>query len=208
MKLYYAPGTCALAPHIVLEWIGAPYEAERVDPSSDAYRQINPLGMVPALQDSGPRVMTQADAILKYIAAKYPEAMLGAAEGLQAGFDMDEALAFLTGDMHPAFWPFFAPQRYTTRDDAESLTAVREDAYPRIHRVMLHLDAMLTATPHVVGGRRSIADPYAFAMVRWTENLPKTWKEYPAIRPFMERMYDDACVAKVMGIQGLKRPGF
>ncbi len=192
----------------MLEWIGAPYEAEGVDPSSGAYRQINPLGMVPALQDSGPRVMTQADAILKYIAAKHPKAGLGAGDGPEAEFDMDEALAFLTGDLHPAFWPFFAPQRYTTKDDAESLTAVREAAYPRIDRAMLHLDTMLTGAPHVVGGRRSIADPYAFAMVRWTENLPKTWKEYPAIRPFMERMNDDACVARVMDVQGLKRrPG-
>ena len=58
----------------------------------DAYRRINPLGMVPALQDGGPRVMTQADAILKYIAARHPEAMLGAGEGLAAEFEMDEAL--------------------------------------------------------------------------------------------------------------------
>lgn len=207
MKLYYAPGTCALAPHIVLEWIGVSYEAERVDPSSDVYRRINPLGMVPALQDDGPKVMTQADAILKYIAAKHPEAGLGATEGLEAEFDMDEALAFLTGDMHPAFWPFFAPQRYTTEDDADSLTAVREAAFARIDRAMMHLDTMLTGSQHVVGGRRSIADPYAFAMTRWTENLPKTWTNYPAIKSFMEGMYADACVAKVMAVQGLKRPG-
>lgn len=204
MRLYYAPGTCALAPHIVLEWIGVAYEAERVDPSSDAYRRINPLSMVPALQDGGPKVMTQADAILKYIAAKYTEAGLGAGEGLDAEFEMDEMLAFLTGDMHPAFWPFFAPQRYTTKGDAESLTAVREAAYPRIDCAMLHLDTMLTGSHHVVGGRRSIADPYAFAMGRWTENLPKTWRHYPAIRPFMDRMYEDVCVAKVMAVQGLK----
>lgn len=28
--LYYAAGACSLAPHIVLEWIGAPYEAVKV----------------------------------------------------------------------------------------------------------------------------------------------------------------------------------
>ncbi|MBV9388127.1 MAG: hypothetical protein JOZ78_17030 [Chroococcidiopsidaceae cyanobacterium CP_BM_ER_R8_30] len=33
IKLFYAPGTCALAPHIVLEWIGEPYELQRVKPS-------------------------------------------------------------------------------------------------------------------------------------------------------------------------------
>jgi glutathione S-transferase len=86
MKLYYAPGTCALAPHIVLEWIGTPYEVALADLGSDDYRKINPLGMVPALQDGGSRIMTQADAILKYISARHPEAGLGAGEEVMAEF--------------------------------------------------------------------------------------------------------------------------
>lgn len=65
MKLYCAPGTCALAPHIVLEWIGAPYEVALADLRSDDYRKINPLGMVHALQNGGSRIMAQADAIPK-----------------------------------------------------------------------------------------------------------------------------------------------
>ena len=72
MKLYYAPGTCALACWISLEWAGADYEVERVDPASDAYRRINPLGMVPALDVGASRPMTQADAILQYVAERYP----------------------------------------------------------------------------------------------------------------------------------------
>ena len=203
MKLYYAPGTCALAPHIVLEWVGKPFEAEAADPSSEAYRAINPLGMVPALQDGTQKIMTQADAILKYIDAKHPDAGLGAADDLASQFDMDEALAFLTGDVHPAFWPFFAPQRYTTKNDESSLNAVREAAYERVDRAMLHLDMILKDTGFVVGGKRSIADPYAFAMTRWTENLPKTWKDYASVSTFMTGMYDDPGVKKIMGVQGL-----
>ncbi len=206
MKLYYAPGTCALTPHIVLEWIGAPYEVALADLRSDDYRKINPLGMVPALQDGGSRIMTQADAILKYISASHPEVGLGAGDGVMAEFKMDEALAFLTGDVQPAFSPFFAPQRYTTKKDEHSLSAVREAAFQRVDRAMLHLERLLADGPYVVGQKNSIADPYAFGMTRWTENLPKTWKDYPAIKVFMERMYADTGVAKVMAVQGLQGP--
>ena len=31
MKLYSAPGTCATAMHIALEWIGNPFEVEHLD---------------------------------------------------------------------------------------------------------------------------------------------------------------------------------
>ena len=203
MKLYYAPGTCALAPHIVLEWIGADYQAVLADLGSDEYRKINPLGMVPALSDGTSRIMTQADAILKYLAAKFPDARLGSEPGLMAEFDLDEALAFLTGDVHPAFWPFFAPQRYTTNGDEASIEAAREASFARIDRAMLHLDSMLQEHSHVCGNRLTIADAYAFAMVRWTENLQKTWKDYPSLSLFMARMYNDKGVVAAMTAQGL-----
>jgi glutathione S-transferase len=43
LKLYYAPGTCALASHIALAEAGAPYTAEKVDfkPTSRTVRNIS-----------------------------------------------------------------------------------------------------------------------------------------------------------------------
>jgi glutathione S-transferase len=203
MKLYYAPGTCALAVHIVLEWVGAEYEIEKVDPKSEAYKAINPLGMVPALVDSRPRIMTQADAILKYISDHHPKAGLGADGTLVTAFDLDEMLAFFTGDVHPAFWPFFAPVRFTTLTDEASLTAVKEAAFARVDRVMTYLDGLLATRPYVAGGKRTIADPYAFAMLRWTERLPKTWEAYPNVKPFMDVMYADTGVQAAMAAEGM-----
>ena len=80
MKLYYAPGTCALACWIALEWAGADYEAVRADYKSEEYQRINPLGAVPALDIGGKRAMTQAPAILQYIADTHPESRLGSNE--------------------------------------------------------------------------------------------------------------------------------
>jgi glutathione S-transferase len=202
MLLYFAPGTCALAPHIALEWSKASYTIEKVDLHSEEYRQINPLGMVPALRIDSGRLLTQADAILKYISTSFPEADLGAGHGDLSTFNLDEALAFLTGDVHPAFWPYFAPGRFTTSTDQESLDAVKESAYPRIERVMNHLEQMLDKG-HVVNQKRTIADPYAFAMCRWTANLPKSWRDYPSIAGFMNNMLEEAGVQAALKAQGL-----
>ncbi len=57
MKLYYLPGACSLADHIVLEWIGLPYEAlqlERAELRSEAHLKRHPVGQVPVLvEDDG-----------------------------------------------------------------------------------------------------------------------------------------------------------
>lgn len=201
MKLYYAPGTCALACWIALEWANGDYEAVRADYASEEYKRVNPLGAVPALDIGGKRAFTQAAAILQYIAGRYPQAGLGASEGLENALEMNETLSFLASDLHPAFWPFFFPQRYTTATDEASLTAAKEASYARVDRAMQHLDKLIGDTGHVYQGRRSIADAYAFVMVRWTDMLPKTWREYPNIAAFMKRMEQDEAVQRVLAQQ-------
>lgn len=73
MKLYYAPGTCAVACWIALEWAGADYEVEKVQLGTDEYRKINPLGAVPALDIGEGIVRGELAAILRYVLHKYPE---------------------------------------------------------------------------------------------------------------------------------------
>jgi glutathione S-transferase len=198
VKLYFAPGTCALACWIALEWAGADYEVEKVDPGSDAYRKVNPLGMVPALDIGGERAMTQADAILHYIADCHPERDLGADSDVQAHFEFNEVMSFLTGDFHPAFWPFFRPQRFTTSEDEASIEAVRAATRPRVDRVLTYLDGQIGGTGHVYRAKRTVADAYAFVMTRWTQRFPKTWREYRNVAEFMRAMEADAAVMQVL----------
>src|ERR1700748_923825 len=88
-KLYYAPGTCALASHIALEEAGADYKADRLDfktnqQQSPEYLGINPKGRVPSLvTDRG--VITETPAILAYVAQTFPKAKLA---------PLDDAFAF------------------------------------------------------------------------------------------------------------------
>jgi len=198
MKLYYAPGTCALACWIALEWAGVEHSVEKVDPRSEAYRRINPLGLVPALDIGAGRAFTQADAILQYIARLNPAAQLGAEP--EKVFEFDETMSFLTGDFHPAFWPYFVPDRFTTEAAPESLKAVREASYARIARVLKHLDVLVGDGQHVYGQRRSVADAYAFVMTRWSSDLPgeASWTHYKGVSRLMNTLSDDAAVQKVL----------
>lgn len=198
MKLYYAPGTCAVACWIALEWAGADFEVERADYASEAFQRVNPLAMVPALDMGGPRAMTQSDAILTYIAESHPHARLGPDDEPQGRFEFGETMAFLTGDFHPAFWPFFTPQRFTADHSPQALDHVRAASHGRIDRVMQHLDRLIGPSSRVYRDRRSVADAYAYVMVRWTGKLQKTWKAYPSIARFYTQMEQDPTVQDVL----------
>lgn len=204
IKLYYAPGTCALAPHIVLEWIGEPYEQEKVNPQDPDYLKLNPLGQVPAITDKVGNMMNEADAILKYLVHKYPDAKLGDDGSTQDAYELDRWLAFLTGDVHPAFFPFFAPQRYTADESEAAQQAVKEASFQLIDRVYKYLDNHLDGKSHLVGGRRTIADPYAFAMVRWGTKLPKPLSDYPNLNNFYQQLRQDEGVQRAAQKQGIE----
>lgn len=203
LKLFYAPGTCALAPHIVLEWIGEPYEIQKVKPSDPDYLKLNPLGQVPALIDGESGVMNQADAILKYLARKYPQAQLGDDGTLQDAYELARWLAFLTGDMHPAFFPFFVPDRFSTDNSDRAKQSTKEASYKLIDRVYKHLDRHLDGKDYVVGNRRTIADAYAFAMIRWGNSLPNGLTNYPNLDRFYHHLREDEGVRRAMEQQQL-----
>jgi glutathione S-transferase len=206
MKLYFAPGTCALAPHIALNWVGADYEAVQVELNSDAYKKINPTGAVPALDSGSGPIKTQAGAILNYIAGTHPDAGLGADADVESKFRLEEQMAFLTGDFHPAFWPFFGPQRYTTSSDKADLEKAKNASHALVDRVMTKLDRQLSGNDgHVALGRRTIADPYAFAMSRWADYLPKKINAYPNIQAFHERMKKDPGVLAALAAHGISK---
>ena len=146
----------------------------------------------------GQRAMTQADTILHYIADSHPERDLGADAGVHAHFEFNEAMSFLTGDFHPAFWPFFRPERFTTSEDAASIEAVRAATQPRVDRVLTYLDGQIGGTGHVYRAKRTVADAYAFVMTRWSQRFPKTWRDYPNVAGFMQAMETDAAVMQVL----------
>jgi len=204
MKLYYFPGSCALAAHIVLNWLGVDFEAVRIEKGDPEYLKVNPLGVVPAIEANG-RLYTQADAILHWIAASHPDAGLAGNGTPDSEYGLNEWMAFLTGDLHPAFFPFFNQSRYTTDQGQEALEAVKAAAQDRVAHYYRHLDRHLTGREFMVGERRSIADAYVIPMLRWGRLLDKPLSEYRALDQFLARWEDDEGVRLALQAQGLMR---
>jgi len=200
MKLYYYPGACALADHIVLEWTGATYdlvEMSRESVKSPEYLALNPNGNVPLLQH-GDFLLTENVAILVYLAELHPDARL-LGDGTPRGrADVLRWLAFLNSDVHGAFKPIFSPWRFYP--DEAGAPAVVEAARVRVRDFLERLDAQLDGRDWLAG-ERSIADPYLFVMLRWAVGQKIAIDDLDNLVRFMERMYDDADVQVAIGAE-------
>jgi len=197
-KLLYHTGACSLAPHIVLEWIGAPYDEQNVEFGSPELLAANPAGAVPALIEDDGWILTQCGAILHYLADKHPEAGLGGEPGLRGAAELNRWSAFFTGDLHPAFFPLFSPARYTTNPDAAALEQVQDACRNLVRKKLALLDDHLAGREWILG-KRSIVDAYAFPMIRWARKLlPEGIKGWTNIQALHDRIAADPAVQRVL----------
>ncbi len=193
MKLYYTPGACSLADHIVLEWIGASYEVVRMSHASikkPEYLALNEGGTVPLLVD-GNFLLTENAAILGYLADLYPGARL-IGDGTPRGrAEVTRWLGFLNSEVHPAFKPIFTPARFLPDESAAG--AIVDAARIRVRAYLARLDARLEGRDWLTG-ERSIADPYLYVMLRWAIRLEIGLYGFTNLIRFAERLYQDAGV--------------
>ena len=167
MKLFYAPGACSLATHIILNEIGQPFQTEAVDlrtkktAANDDYLAINPRGAVPALQVAEGTVITQGPAILQYLGDTSAIAAFKPAAGTLERARLQEAMGFV-GDLHKAFGGLFKPNL----TDADRAAVVTE-----ITRRMGQLEAMLPENGPYMLGEYTQADAYAYTVIRWSNGL-------------------------------------
>ncbi|MFC4528118.1 glutathione S-transferase N-terminal domain-containing protein [Dyella halodurans] len=203
MKLYYLPGACSLADHIVLEWIGQPYEARRVEREelrSPAYLSISPAGVVPALQENDGWVLTENAAILNYLADKYTESGLGGDGSARGRAEVNRWLAYINSDLHPAFRPVFRPERFIEGEAAQE--ALRSTALTKLRPYYERLDAQLSGRDWLTGAR-SFADPYLFVVLRWALAKGVNLDGLDNLARFQQHMLADAGVKAAMQQEGL-----
>lgn len=201
MKLYYMPGACSLATHIVLEWAGATYETHRLshdELKQAAFLNVNPAGAVPALA-LDERVLTQNTAVLTYLAETHPEAQLiGTTAADRAAVNL--WLGLVNSDMHPAFKPLFGATGYLGDEDA--IEATKAHAKQTIRAQFERIDQQLQGRDWLVG-TRSIADPYLFVMTRWANMMTIDITDLTHVSRFAQHMNADAGVRTALADEGL-----
>jgi glutathione S-transferase len=190
MKLYYFPGACSLATHVVLEWLGAPYETVKLDHAgtkSPEFLKLNPNGAVPLLVD-GDFVLSQNAAILYYLAERYPNAGLFGDGTSRGRAEVLKWLSLLNSDVHPAFKPIFAPTRY--HPDASQSKAIADAARASVRVYLERINGRMKGREWIAD-QRSVADPYLFVMLRWTIKLHIDTKGLDNLASFFARMLAD-----------------
>jgi glutathione S-transferase len=203
MKLYYMPGACPLADHIVLEWIGARYEAVRMSHESiksPDYLAINAGGTVPLLMP-GDFSLTENVAILGYLADLHPDAQL-LGDGTPRGrAEVMRWLGFLNSDVHKAFLPIFSSSRFL--QDQAFAGAIADTARIHVREYLERLDARREGRDWLTG-ERSIADPYLFVILRWAIGTEVGLHGFENLSRFVERMHADTGVrAALVAEEGL-----
>jgi glutathione S-transferase len=202
MKLYYSPGACSLADHIVLEWIGQPYEAIKVgrdDRKSPEFLAINPAGAVPALEHDG-WVLTQNAAILNYLADLHPQSGLGGDGSAKSRAEVNKWLAFANSDVHPAFHPIFGSTTYL--EDAAIIDRTKDAAREKVRTLFQRADAHLHGRDWLADAR-SIADPYLYVTYRWARATGVDLSGLDNLAAFASRIEADPAVRKVLQDEGL-----
>lgn len=213
MKLYYMPGACSLASHIVLEWIGAPYDAVRTsrpEMKSEEYGRINPERLVPALVLDDGSVITQCVAVLNYLADSFPQAGLGGDGSPKSRAEINRWLATINADIHPtagelfrihpAFRAIFPDHDYFR--DAAVMADLTRTWQQRLGALLRLLDTQL-AGQEWLAGARSIADPYLFVIAGWTRMLDFDISSYANIRRHTRQLAADPAVQRVLAAEGL-----
>jgi glutathione S-transferase len=202
MKLYYSPGACSLSDHIVLEWIGQPYEGVRLSREqrqTPEYLQINPAGAVPAFEQDG-WVLTQNAAILNYLADSFPEAHLAGDGTPRSRAEVNKWLAMANADIHPAFHPLFGAPAYL--QDPGLIELSKDAARTKLRTLFQRVDAQLAGREWIAGSR-SIADPYLFVVTRWAKAMNVDLTGLINLERFFNAMLGDAGVQRALQQEGL-----
>ncbi len=202
MKLYYKPGACSMASHIVLNELDISFSLERTDTAQGVtetgrnYAEINANGYVPALELEPGLVLTENPAILEYLADLVPAKGLAPHEGTFERTRLRELLAFLSSELHKAFSPFFA--------DTELTTDERHVAEAKIAKRIAPIEAQLSDHgPYLLGSQFSVADAYAFVILNWSQFIGFSLNAWPATHGFLEGLRSRPSVVKALVTEGL-----
>jgi glutathione S-transferase len=199
MKLYYMPGACSLAAHIVAKESDISPELVRVDgktrktESGEDYLAINPNGYVPALVLDDGGILTEVQVILQFLADQKPDTGLIPAGGM-ARYRVQQWLSFVSSELHKSFGIFFKPW---ATDEAKA--GFREI----IARRLGHADASLAGRPFLTGDRFTVADAYLWTVLRWSGLAGVDLDPYGNLRAFSARVAERPAVAATLREEGL-----
>ena len=208
LRLYIHPGTSGLAPHMVLLAAGAPFEVRTIDlfageGRTPAFRQLNPFGTVPVLED-GEAVIPETGAILLHVAERFPDAGLLP----QGGADRAQALRWLfhAAALHADFMTWRRASM-ALREDRHAMEATQAWMAARLAEAFRTVERVLDG-PFLVGATAGPADFYLFMVAGWWRRRFDFAAETPRFAAYLQNMTGSPHVRGAYEAQGSDLPRF
>ena len=200
IKLYYSPGSCALASHIALEEAGAEYETVRIDFRTEEQKKpeflhINPKGRVPALiTEKG--TLTETPAILIFISQSFPNSGLAPLDDPWALGQAQSFNNYLCGTVHVAHAHGGRGPRWA--DEESSFDDVRHKVPQTMSECFSLIEKDYLKGPWILGDKYSICDMYLYTIARWLERDQVDINDFPKVRKNFEAIENRPAVARVL----------
>jgi len=202
LGLYYGPGACSMASHIVLEESGEKYEPLRMDLSkgeqrSAEYLKKNPLGRVPLLRLDNGEHLAENTAILPFLGKRFklwPADPMAEAKALSL-------IGFFATSVHPAHAHVGRPERYTA--DQSAFPGIKDMGLKTFHGYLKQIDGML-AGREWFGDTYSVLDPYGFVFYVWGVRRELPMGELKNYTAFKDRMLKRPATQRVVEDEKVK----
>jgi glutathione S-transferase len=200
MKLYFTPGACSMAPHIVLREATYDFDLESVDlakkrtETGEDFVTINPKGYVPALKLDTGEILTEASVIVQYLADQKPASNLAPEIGTLERYRLMEWLNFISSEIHKQFAPLFKPTL-----SEESKNYQLELLGKRFDFLTNHFNE----NKYLMGNQFSVADAYLFTVLNWCHKFKIDLGKWPKLQAYVKQIADRPAVKETLKAEGL-----
>ncbi|MFT3723759.1 MAG: glutathione transferase GstA [Hyphomonadaceae bacterium] len=203
MKLYYMPGACSLAAHILLREASLPVELEKVGRDKktehgENFLEVTPKGYVPALRMEDGEVLTENIVVHNYIADLRPAAKLAPAHGTKARLRQDELAVYISTEIHKTYGPMFNPAI------SEDMRQVQRDKLAQRYTLIEQL--LSDGRTYLTGDNFATVDSYLFTVTRWAAPLQVDLSKFPKVLAWHKRVGERPAVKAALEAEGLVKP--
>jgi glutathione S-transferase len=211
-QLHYHPSTASMAPHILLEEIGAPFQLVLVDRTqgvhkTQQYLKLNPNGLIPVLTE-GDLVLYESAAICLYLCDSHPAAALAPPLGSAERAHFYKWLMWLTNTLQATLSICFYPERWMNAGNPLGAAELRSHAEIRVNVLLDQLDSELArhGGPWLLGSDYTALDAYAMMLCRWTRSFGKPASSRRQLGPYLQRVLARPAVVRAFNSEGLAPP--
>ncbi|MGQ0729491.1 glutathione transferase GstA [Acidovorax sp.] len=200
IKLYYSPGACSLATHILLRETGTPFTLEKVDTHKHTtstggdFYAISPKGQVPVIELADGTRITEGPIVAQYVADRAGARALMPPAGSLERYRVMEWQNYVTAELHKSFTPLFHSD--VDANAKKALAAV-------LYKKLVWLDGQLAGKSYLTGSDFTAADAYLFVVLGWAKFVQIDLGELQHIGSFMARVAARPEVRAAMQTEGL-----